>query len=183
MRRITHKDVEAACARYNKALGLKYWRGKGKARKPADIGYLMWADIRGDGSNRRGLYAVCSVGGGVCSSELRESTMRKTIQAIDLAIKGHRSQAFAVIIRAIHTRGAEQKAALRELNRRGLWLSDEQKVQAGLVRRFKTYERHGFLISRTAGADAPWRGWREDGESFRADTLKGAFQMAKEAAR
>lgn len=47
-------------------------------------------------------------------------------------------------------------------------------------RTFKTHERFGFLISRTAGADAPWRGWREDGKSFRADTLAGAFRMAKQ---
>lgn len=46
-------------------------------------------------------------------------------------------------------------------------------------RTFKTYTRFSFLISRSAGADAPWRGWREDGASFRADTLKGAFQMAR----
>jgi hypothetical protein len=48
-----------------------------------------------------------------------------------------------------------------------------------MPRTFKTYERFGFLISRTAGPDAPWRGWREDGKSFRADTLSGAFQMAR----
>lgn len=47
-------------------------------------------------------------------------------------------------------------------------------------RPFKTYTRHGFLITRSAGADAPWRGWREDGVSFRADTLKGAFAFARE---
>jgi hypothetical protein len=47
-------------------------------------------------------------------------------------------------------------------------------------RKFKTYTRYGFLISRTAGPDAPWRGWREDGKSFRADTLQGAFIAAKE---
>lgn len=109
MRRVKHKDVEAACARYNKALGLKYWRGNGKARKPADIGYLQWADIRGDGSNRRGLYVITNESGGVGSSDLRESTMRKTIQAIDLAIKAHKSQHFALIIRATSMRGAEQK--------------------------------------------------------------------------
>lgn len=45
-------------------------------------------------------------------------------------------------------------------------------------RTFRTYERFGYLISRTAGADAPWRGWREDGATFRADTLKGALAMA-----
>lgn len=44
-------------------------------------------------------------------------------------------------------------------------------------RTFKIYERNGFIISRTAGADAPWRGWR-NGESFRANTLKGALVMA-----
>lgn len=47
------------------------------------------------------------------------------------------------------------------------------------MRTYKTYTRWGFLISRTAGPDAPWRGWREDGKSFRADTLAGAFAMAK----
>ena len=133
MRRVTHRDVEAACERYNKALKLRYWRGNRKARKPADIGYLQWADIRGDGSNRRGLYVITNDSGGVSASDLRERTMWETIRAIDLAIKAHKSQAFAVIIRAIHTRGAEQKAALRELRRRGLWLSEEQKQQAGVA--------------------------------------------------
>jgi hypothetical protein len=47
-------------------------------------------------------------------------------------------------------------------------------------RQTKTYTRFGFLISRTAGPDAPWRGWREDGVTFRADTLQGAFIMARE---
>lgn len=42
----------------------------------------------------------------------------------------------------------------------------------------KTYFRNGFVISRTAGPDAPWKGWREDGVRFRADTLRGAFAMA-----
>ena len=41
--------------------------------------------------------------------------------------------AFAIIIRAIHERGASQEEALSELARRGLWLSDDQKAQAGLV--------------------------------------------------
>lgn len=43
------------------------------------------------------------------------------------------SENFVVIINAIHERGAKQQDALRELEKRGLWLSDEQKVQAGLV--------------------------------------------------
>lgn len=48
------------------------------------------------------------------------------------------------------------------------------------MRACKSYERHGFLITRSAGPDAAWRGWREDGKSFRADTLKGAFSMARD---
>lgn len=39
--------------------------------------------------------------------------------------------AYAVIIRAIHERGPAQAEALAELERRGLWLSDAQKQQAG----------------------------------------------------
>ncbi len=45
-------------------------------------------------------------------------------------------------------------------------------------RKFKTHSRRGFIISRTAGPDAPWHGWHPSGYSFRADTLAGAFQMA-----
>lgn len=40
--------------------------------------------------------------------------------------------AYAVIIRAVHERGETQHEALRELRRRGLWLSAEQRDQAGL---------------------------------------------------
>lgn len=40
--------------------------------------------------------------------------------------------AWAVIIRCIHTRGEDQQLALAELDRRRLWLSDEQREQAGL---------------------------------------------------
>lgn len=40
---------------------------------------------------------------------------------------------YVVIINAIHERGPRQQQALEELNRRGLWLSDEQKRQAGLL--------------------------------------------------
>lgn len=130
MKRITHKDVERACARYNQALKLRYFGDKGE--RPS-IGYLMWSDIRGDGTSRRGLYAICNESGGVGSSDLRRRTMRQTIAAIDLAIKFHRLASYAVIIQATHERGETQKAALRELGRRGLWLSDDQKRQAGLT--------------------------------------------------
>lgn len=37
---------------------------------------------------------------------------------------------FAVIIRCIHERGETQEAAFRELNRRGLWLTEEQRRQS-----------------------------------------------------
>lgn len=40
---------------------------------------------------------------------------------------------FAVILRCIHERGETQREALIELDRRGLWLTYEQKVSAGLV--------------------------------------------------
>lgn len=40
--------------------------------------------------------------------------------------------AYAVIIRATWERGETQREALAELDRRGLWLSAEQRKQAGL---------------------------------------------------
>lgn len=43
-----------------------------------------------------------------------------------------RIPSYAVIIRAVHERGAVQYEALAELKRRGLWLSAEQKRQAGI---------------------------------------------------
>jgi hypothetical protein len=43
-----------------------------------------------------------------------------------------RDPAFCIIIRSIHCRGERQRLALAELDRRGLWLSAEQKLQAGL---------------------------------------------------
>lgn len=101
MNRITHKHVESACQRYNKALGLTAWNS---------IGRLQWADIRGDGSSRRRLYAVCNENGGVCNSEMQRRTMRQTIAAIDLAIKANRLRNWQVIIQAIHERGETQRA-------------------------------------------------------------------------
>lgn len=41
--------------------------------------------------------------------------------------------AYAVIIRATWERGETQREALAELDRRGLWLSADQRAQAGLV--------------------------------------------------
>lgn len=125
MKRVTHKDVERACERYNLAHGFKAWNA---------IGRLQWADIRGDGNSRRDLWLVVNENGGVGSCyDLRRRTMRQTIAAIDLAIKFHKLKSFCVIIQAIHERGETQKAALRELDKRGLWLSEDQKRQAGVV--------------------------------------------------
>jgi hypothetical protein len=42
-------------------------------------------------------------------------------------------RAFELITRCIWQRGEDQTACLAELERRGLWLSDEQKQEAGLV--------------------------------------------------
>ncbi|MBB3910142.1 hypothetical protein [Sphingomonas desiccabilis] len=38
-----------------------------------------------------------------------------------------------LVLRCIHQRGADQEACLAELRERGLWLSEEQRAQAGLV--------------------------------------------------
>lgn len=104
MQRITHKQVQAACDRYNKALKLSR----------DDCGYLQLADIAGNGDKRR-------------------ATMRKTIAAIDLAIRADKLAHYQVIIQAIHSSGETQRAMLSELARRGLWLSQDQRKQAGLV--------------------------------------------------
>jgi len=42
-------------------------------------------------------------------------------------------EAFVIILRCLHCRGQDQQRALRALNARGLWLSTDQKAQAGLV--------------------------------------------------
>lgn len=129
MDRVTHKHVESAVADYNKALKLHGWRGD----RPPSIGRLQWADIRGDGRSRRNLYVVTTDSSGVDQSDLRRATMRQTIAAIRLAIRFERLKSYQVITRAIHERGEVQRIALRELARRGLWLSDDQKRQAELT--------------------------------------------------
>lgn len=124
MKRITHKDVEAACGRYNKAFGFEY----------NDIGYLRWADIRGDGNSKRGLWVTVNENGGVGGEYgMRGKTMRETIKLINIAIDMDGFPPYAVITQAVWERGKVQGIALRELYRRGLWLSDEQKKQAGLL--------------------------------------------------
>lgn len=41
-------------------------------------------------------------------------------------------QDWALLIRCIHQRGDDQARCLVELDRRGLWLSPDQRAQAGL---------------------------------------------------
>lgn len=48
-------------------------------------------------------------------------------------VRPEKLKSWALIIRAIHQRGEDQANALAELDRRGLWLTEEQKVQAGLA--------------------------------------------------
>ena len=66
--------------------------------------------------------------------ELTEVDVDPTDNAdIDTPTRFHDSENFVVIINAIHERGPRQQEALLELRKRGLWLSDEQKAQAGLL--------------------------------------------------
>jgi hypothetical protein len=57
--------------------------------------------------------------------------MRKRAKTILTPVR--KIPSYAVIIRSIWCRGAEQEEALEELDRRGLWLNVDQKVQAGLA--------------------------------------------------
>lgn len=40
--------------------------------------------------------------------------------------------AFVIILRCLHTRGEDQRIALEALRARGLWLSEDQKIAAGI---------------------------------------------------
>lgn len=42
-------------------------------------------------------------------------------------------KSWVVIIRCISCRGQDQKDALAELNRRQLWLTEDQQIEAGLL--------------------------------------------------
>jgi len=122
-KRVTHKHVESACERYNSIMGFHNWN---------DTGRLQWSDIRGDGTSLRNLYATCNANGGVGQSHLRGKTMRETIANIECAIALEKLPDYAVIVRCIYEREKRQLMALAELNRRGLWLSKEQRAQAEL---------------------------------------------------
>lgn len=60
----------------NAARGLKY----------PDIGYSFFADVKGDGTNRRRVYTIINTGGGVTFSELNAATARQRCDKIRAAI-------------------------------------------------------------------------------------------------
>ena len=66
-------------------------------------------------------------------TEVDEDPTDEASMALDEPTGFEDSANFIVIINAIHERGERQDRALRELDARGLWLSSEQKQQAGLV--------------------------------------------------
>lgn len=47
--------------------------------------------------------------------------------------KGHLDPAYQIITRTIWCRGERQQLALEALKRRGLWLTEDQKRQAGVA--------------------------------------------------
>jgi len=77
-KRITCRDVQRACDRYNKAHGLE---------SHMQPGYLQWADVRGDGQYRPGLRVTVNTSGGIGNSyDLRGKTKRETIARIEAAM-------------------------------------------------------------------------------------------------
>ena len=77
--RVTHKHIERAVAALNERRGLT--RG--------DNGYLMYADIRGDGRYSPSFYAVINPNGGVTNvaSLYRGATMRETLANVERATR------------------------------------------------------------------------------------------------
>lgn len=74
MARVTHKHIERATAALNERRGLTH----------GQPGYLIYADIRGDGIYRPDFY-VYSVRGGLTnlSSNYRYRTMRATLENLE----------------------------------------------------------------------------------------------------
>jgi hypothetical protein len=62
----------------------------------------------------------------------RPTTSRMYRCGGETLVRPEHLQNFALIIRCTHQRGEDQQNCLAELNRRGLWLSDEQKQRAGI---------------------------------------------------
>lgn len=52
------------------------------------LGRSYYADIKGDGSNRRSVWTIINADGGVTYSSLNGRTARETLRNIELATKG-----------------------------------------------------------------------------------------------
>ncbi len=122
MPRKTKTDL--ALAALNEARGLKY----------PDIGYLCYTNVTGDGRSPayRSIWHIINAGGGIARSHLNCASDKAALALIAFSLTLTKSEAFAVILRCVHERGKMQTCALEELSRRGLWLNDDQKRQAGL---------------------------------------------------
>lgn len=59
-----------------------------RGRKYPEIGYSFYADVRGDGSNRKSVYTIVNENGGVTYSPLNGKTSRETCANIRRAIAG-----------------------------------------------------------------------------------------------
>ena len=77
MKRIRHKDIANAVERLNKRRGLEY----------GDKGYLIYCDIRGDGTYRPGFYIAIRLGksSGMVnvSNCYKGRTMRETLAKVE----------------------------------------------------------------------------------------------------
>lgn len=73
MPRVTDAVLNRALAAMNAARGLSY----------PDQGYTYWADVRGDGRYRPGLYVIINAQGGVAQSTLARKTRRETLAVIE----------------------------------------------------------------------------------------------------
>lgn len=124
--------TEIALEALNDARGLKY----------PDKGYSYFANVAGDGRNYCSIFTIVGDAGGVTYSGLNHIHAPRQIAQIEhatrIALSDHldslrKADAGALITQALHSRGIRQRLALDEINRRGLWLSDDQKKQAGLT--------------------------------------------------
>ena len=73
MPRVTDAVLNRALKAMNDARGVVY----------PQRGYTYWADIRGDGRYRPGLYVIINEHGGVTNSTLARKTRRETLAVIE----------------------------------------------------------------------------------------------------
>lgn len=86
LRRVTDSHIRKALAELNAINGKTYSAPNAKA-----IGYVYWADIKGDGRNIRRVWIIVNEFGGVSRSDLNGGTMRKTLANIEQAIASARA--------------------------------------------------------------------------------------------